>query len=297
MNKFSIKAVERLSGIKAHTIRVWEQRYGLLEPDRRQGNHRVYSNDDLKSLLKVVYLYNLGHKIRSLATLNTEEINDLIQAKKSKEKWDDFSVVLLIEAVLDLNENAFAEVISDLEKKHDFESIMIHFLFPLLKRIGVMWVTDRVLPGQEHFASNMIIRKVLEATNRLEESQLQKAGSVLLLAPEGEFHEISLLFMQYLLKKNGYQTIYLGANTSLEIVDLFYRKHQPSHIYVHLVANLQEESPEKYLKILREMFPQVYLIANGEVFRNTPVTMEGMRILQSEEDLLDFSYNIFNFTD
>ncbi len=297
MNKFSIKAVERLSGIKAHTIRVWEQRYGLLQPDRRVSNHRIYSNDDLKSLLKVVYLYNLGHKISSLAVLKTDEINDLIQAKKSTEKWDDFSVVLLIEAVLDLNEVAFDRVLYELEKKHDFESIMIHFLFPLLKRIGVMWVTDRVLPGQEHFASNIIIRKVLEATDRLEQSQLQRPGNVLLFAPKEEHHEISLLFMRYLLKKNGYHTVYLGADTSLETVELFFQKHKPTHIYVHFIANLQEESPEVYLTRLREMFPRVYLVANGYILQNSLLTIEGLRILNNEEDLLDFGYNIFNHTD
>ncbi len=297
MNKFSIKAVERLSGIKAQTIRVWEQRYGLLQPDRKQSRHRVYSNDDLKSLLKVVYLYNNGHKISNLASLDNSQIDDLVRNNKTHSKEEDFSIVLLIEAVLDINEDSFRQITYELEQKYNFEFIMLHCLFPLLQRIGILWITDRVLPGQEHFASNMVIRKIIEATDRIQESQLQRQGKVLMFTPKDDFHEVSLLFMRYLLKKNGYQTVYLGCNITLETVKAFFHKHNPTHIYVSFIANLQEEPPIEYLKKMREMFPRVYLVANAPSLKDSDFTMQGLRVVNKEKDLLDFAYNIFNHTD
>jgi len=297
MKNFSIKVVERLSGIKAHTIRVWEQRYGLLQPERKQARHRVYSKDDLKSLLKIVYLYNQGHRISTLALLNPAQIDDLIRSNKEKQSWTDFAIVLLIEAVLDMDETSFMKVVFELEKKFDFEFMMVQFFLPLLHRIGILWMTDRIFPGLEHFASHMVIRKLMEATDYLKENPVQRPGKIMLITPQDGFHEISLLFMRYLLKKNGYNTVYLGCNTSLDTAKVYYNKHHPTHIYVNFITNLQKEFTGDYLKKMRRIFPRVYLVASGKSLQLSEPSLQGVRILSNEEQLLDFACNIFNHAD
>jgi DNA-binding transcriptional MerR regulator len=296
MNKFSIKAVERLSGIKAHTLRVWEQRYGIVQPSRKQSKHRYYTNDDLKALLKVVFLYKKGHKIRSLAALNQEALDTLIQEQPNPSADLSLALMQAIEAVLDLDEVRFDCIINSFARQYGFEYTMVELLFPLLNRIGMMWLTDNVVPGQEHFTSHLITRKILKAIDDLEGNKLQRKGLVMMFNPPGEFHEIPLLFMHYLLRRNGYQTIYLGSNVAPPALESFCQRHQPTHLFVHMTANLQPADPSSYLLQLSEQFPGVTIVSGGPVIRR--LNFDGSRIvlLKTDDDLMEFSKDIYRFS-
>lgn len=296
MNKFSIKAVERLSGVKAHTIRVWEQRYGIVQPSRKQSKHRYYTNDDLKALLKVVFLYNKGHKIRALATLDQDALDTLIQEQPNLAADLSLALMQAIEAVLDLDEQRFDRIISSLARQYGFEYTMVELLFPLLNRIGMMWLTDSVMPGQEHFTSHLITRKILKAIDELEGNKLQREGLVMMFNPQGEFHEIPLLFMHYLLRRNGYHTLYLGSNISPAALRSFCDRHKPTHLFVHMTANLQPADSLGYLRHLSQQYAEVTIVSGGPVIRNLHFTNHRIVLLKTNNDLLEFSKNIFSFS-
>jgi DNA-binding transcriptional MerR regulator len=292
MQKFSIKAIERLSGIKAHTIRVWEQRYGVVQPSRKESKHRYYSNEDLKALLKVVFLYNHGYKIRNLAILSPQEIDEIvISIDKSNANYE-LQTIQMIESVMDYDEVRLHHLIDSLVARIGFEKTVIHVLFPLLRRLGILWMTNDLQPGQEHFASQIITQKLQLALHQLQIQPLQREGSVLLFAPDGEYHVTALLFMHYLLRSRGFHSIFLGANTPVEVVHHFYMRHHPTHFFVQMVTNLQQMPAELYARQLRRQFPNVRIFLSGPVARELSGNLPGCVVLRSDEELFTFCNNI-----
>lgn len=291
MHQFSIKDMERLSGVKAHTLRIWEHRYGILRPLRNDGNHRFYSNEDLKTLLRVVFLYEKGQRIGDIACLSQDKIQQLLDQDQQNGRSVHASIVGLIEAILDFDEEAMDKIYGRICRQFGFAGAMLEVVFPMLNQLGQLWMTDRLTPGQEHFASNFILRKILHAHKEIEKGPVQKQGLIMLFAPTGEFHEIGLLFMNYLLRLNGYKTVYLGANAHMETVKLYYQKSRPTHLFVHLTSNLQEEEPGGYLGSLVREFPESRIVAGGRVAQEIP-DMPGCNILRKGIDLLQFSKHI-----
>lgn len=295
MKKYSIKAAERLSGVKAHTLRVWEQRYGLLQPARsQQGNHRMYSNDELKALLKIVFLYNKGFKISDIARLQSNEIKRIIEDFKEDKSTGSLLLLELKESIIDLDEDRFQAIIQSLIIQSGVKNAMIQVVFPLLNQVGLLWMTDKVIPGQEHFASSIVTRKLVKAINDLKINRVQRSGLVMLLTPLGEHHEIALLFFRYLLLANGYNTLYIGASVSNAVVINYYQKFLPSHVLVHFTSNLQEPEISDYLKKLLTICPEAQIVAAGPVIRKQPPGVEGVRVLNNETEMIDFCENIFN---
>ena len=218
MNHFSIRDIENLSGIKAHTLRVWEQRFNLISPKRKAGNHRFYDNDDLKYILRIAYLYNQGYKISRIACLSEKEIHDLaVDVKYDKDNYEIF-INWLMEASIDFDQERFESILRTAESALGYEELVLKVIFPLLNKIGMLWLTGRVIPAHEHFASSFIKNQMIVAIERLEMPESTNPRKVLLFAPKNEFHEIPLLFMWYLLRKNKVPVIYLGVNADTELV-------------------------------------------------------------------------------
>ncbi|MES1160186.1 MAG: MerR family transcriptional regulator, partial [Bacteroidota bacterium] len=195
MNSFTIRDIENLCGIKAHTLRIWEQRYQLHNPKRKAGNHRFYDKDDLKYLLRIAYLYHKGYKISALARMGEEEIRQLAFEKVGMEYPADIFVNQLTEASLDFDEELFDSTLQTIIKQLGFEKAITQAAYPFLKRIGLLWMTGHGVPAQEHFASGLISRKIQIAIQGLDETA-ETGRKVLIYAPEGEFHEIPLLYMR-----------------------------------------------------------------------------------------------------
>lgn len=213
---YSISDLEKLTGIKAHTIRIWEKRYAIVRPKRTDTNIRYYSNEDLKHLLNVSILYKHGYKISMLSEMTPEEIiRHLTDINLIKEKEENYHEDLLL-SMLDLNESRFNKIFLALLLKHGFENTIINTIFPFFERIGVMWQTGAINPAQEHFVSNMVRQKIIAATDALADPAKHDAETVLLFLPENELHELGLLFYSYLFKARGYKTIYLGPAVPLD---------------------------------------------------------------------------------
>ena len=291
MQHFSIKAMERLSGIKAHTLRIWEHRYGVLKPLRREGNHRYYSNEDLKTLLRLVYLYEKGLRIGEIARLSEQEIQNLFDLEQQSNHSVRINTLGLLEAILDFDEEALDKIFKRINRQYGFAGAMLEVVFPLLNHLGLLWMTDRIAPGQEHFASNFILRKIMFAKNEIEKNQVPKPGLVMLFTPSGEFHELGLLFMSYQLSLNGFRTVYLGVNVDKETIELYYQNRRPTHFFVYLTGNLQEEEPEEYLAFLVKQYPDARVVACGSVV-NELKDITGCKILHNRDEMQQFSRHL-----
>ncbi len=284
MQQFSIRDIEHLCGIKAHTLRAWEQRYQLGISDRAGGQHRVYSNEDLKEWLRISYLYHYGIKISSIAAMTPEERETRLEAFFTAENQDQGFIHQLIEASLDFNKEQFEKIIHSVVLRNGIEHCVLRIFYPYLHRIGLLWLTNHAIPAQEHFASHIIRKKLLVATDGVE--PLNTDGPrILLFAPAGEYHEIPLLTANYFFKKAGFRTVYFGTNVSAESLVYYISHHPVDYLYTHVITFLQDTSPEAYLLELKKHF-KGKIIRSGPAFHQLLPDPEHEIVLQSLDDLL-----------
>ena len=262
MGKFSIKDLETLSGIKAHTIRIWEQRYGVITPERTDTNIRTYCDTDLKKLLNIAMLNANGLKISKISKLSDEDLSQEVQRIGESETEYPIQIDRLIVAMVDLDRSKFETILADCIETMGFEDTCINVLYPLLQKIGVMWLANSINPAQEHFISSLIIQKMYSAIDNLytEDPKNQKA---ILFLREGELHEMGLLFYRYLMEKRGYDTIYLGQSVPFEDLKQTVEAHKPDFLVTALVASSEDDFMEKYLKQLGKSFKDIKILASG----------------------------------
>lgn len=215
MGHFSISDLEQLSGIKAHTIRMWEQRYSLLQPVRTATNIRTYSNDDLRRLLNVSTLCSRGQRISQVASLSDAEMQTAVLACCNDAHDYHQQVNALLAAMLSFDEQHLNYLFTDAADQLGFENMMLYVAYPLLQRIGLMWLAGTVNPAQEHMLAHLLRQKMSAATDALPAVPASARRWVLFL-PAHELHELALLFMNYALRARGQHTIYLGQNLPVE---------------------------------------------------------------------------------
>ncbi len=215
MADYKIKDLETLTGIKAHTIRIWEKRYSILEPIRTDTNLRLYSDRELQDILLVSLLNQNGYKISIIADLSRDErirranqIHDAVSPEVGINK--------LIYALVEMDEMAFDQIVQKLVGDHGIEITFTQYLVPFLERIGVMWLTDSISVAQEHFISMLIRQRLIVEIDKIQYKQNPDAKTALLYLPENEWHDIGLLYYYYLLKKQDWRVYYLGQSTPLE---------------------------------------------------------------------------------
>ena len=280
MNRFSIKDIENLTGIKAHTLRIWEQRYGILQPKRTPTNIRYYDAYDLKHVLRIALLNQYGYKISKIHQMTNEDMNSLIQ-KINDESFQLLAQVnKLIEKTLDVDTDGFELLLDRYIKKNSVESCVEELIFSFLEKIGIMWMTDRLIPAQEHIVSNIIYRKLALAIEKLPKPQ-PDGPLILLFLPEGEIHDIGLLYVYYILQKNNKKVIYLGANSPMKDVQYIYELKKPKYLYTHLTSTAESFDVKKYLQSLVLAMPNVKVFVSGYMLNSdkyTPIN-DDMRFL------------------
>ncbi|MCE3295988.1 MAG: regulatory protein MerR [Crocinitomicaceae bacterium] len=249
MGVYKIKDLENLTGIKAHTIRIWEKRYGILKPGRTETQIRTYDDTELNILLNVSLLNKHGLKISKIAHLSYPEIQVLVRKQLDADAEAGFHENLLL-ALLNLDENLFGQTFDKLQQETGLEKLFAEHLLPFLERIGVMWQVNSITPAQEHFMSNLVRQKLLVEINKLESSASR--SSVILYLPEHEMHEIGLLFYHYFLKKAGLKTYYLGQMLPLDALLYSIQKIKPRALVTSWVTHTGAENPAAYFKELGE---------------------------------------------
>lgn len=264
MHSFTIKDLENLSGIKAHTIRIWEQRYSFLKPCRTGTNIRYYSNEELKKLLNVALLNKYGFKISHIDKMNEAEIKAKILSLNQLEAQQERIVNALIQNMVDINLENFEDILDNFIIATGIERTISQIIFPYLKKIGILWLTNHINPAQEHLVTNIIRQKLIVGIESIKVN-IRTNKTVLLFLPEGEYHELGLLFMNYLLKSKGVNTIYLGSSIPLNDVEYVAKLKKPDYLYSHLTSMGYKFNFDKFIDIISKKFEGTPVIISGQL--------------------------------
>lgn len=215
-NVFTIKDLENLSGIKAHTIRIWEKRYNILEPLRTDTNIRYYDVANLQKILNISTLNSFGYKISNLAKIPDDKIPQLVKEVLSKKSLANHVINNFKLAMMNFDRQLFLSTYDSLLKEKSFRQIFHEYFIPLLEEIGTLWQTETITPAHEHFISYLIKQKVASETERLVVKENNDGRTYVLYLPEGEIHELGLMFLNYEFLLKGYNVIYLGESLPAE---------------------------------------------------------------------------------
>ncbi|WP_153798240.1 MerR family transcriptional regulator [Foetidibacter luteolus] len=288
MNAFTIRDLENLSGIKAHTLRIWEQRYAFLRPKRTDTNIRLYSNDELKTILNISLLNRYGYKVSHINRMTELEIKEKIRTLSHAQALQERVINELIQLMIDLQMDEFESRIDDYIYAHGIEKAINQLIFPFLERIGILWLTNNINPAQEHLVSNLIRQKLIVGIEETV-SLVQVNKTVLLFLPEGEHHEIGLLYMYYLLKTRGIKVLYIGANTPLKDIEYVTRLKQPDYLYTHLTSVSGNFNFEKFAQSIASRLPASTIIVSGRLTKTLKSSIPaGIKLKTSLQEVMEY---------
>jgi len=289
VNQFSIKDMEVLSGVKAHTIRMWEQRFHMFEPRRTPGNIRYYNDSDLKKLLNLSFLTQQGYKVSVLARMSEEELSRRVVDLSLTCTGVESRIQSLTMHMLQLNELGFTQLLSVFIKESGLERVMLDIVFPFFRAIGFMWQTGTITPAHEHFITHLIRQKLIVSIDQMDYVQQEAAKKYLLFLPEGEFHELGLLFAHYVIRSRGHETIYLGANVPYADLKTVYSTYKPQSILCILTSAQVDLTASEYLNQLSSDFPKAQIMASGKFALDSADEIASTRItlMRDFTDLID----------
>ncbi|GAB4091834.1 MerR family transcriptional regulator [Flaviaesturariibacter terrae] len=289
MERFTIRDIENLCRIKAHTLRIWEQRYDFFRAKRKDSLHRFYDNEDLRLLLQVAFLYHGGWKVSRIAALSREALEETVIAAQQQPATHEQDVLSLIGAAASFDEPAFRTRLGHIVSAKGLEEAVLQVFFPFLQRVGDLWLTNHVIPAQEHFSSYMIQHKIIAETDALPR-RVPVHPPILLFTPKAEHHELPILFLNYLLRFYGWQVYYLGAN--IDALRLPEEIHSRAGIfYLHQITNLTGELPDDYFEALCTRYPDKTIVASGHAVQGAQRSFRNLRLLRSDEAIRSFVRN------
>jgi DNA-binding transcriptional MerR regulator len=289
MAKYSIKELENLSGIKAHTIRIWEKRYNLIKPDRTDTNIRYYCDTELKRLLNVAILNRHGIKISNIAHLTDAELTEKVVSVSSDPSNAETNIENMVLAMVDMNEARFEKILSRYIMNEGFENAVVKIIFPFFEKIGLLWQTGSINPAHEHFVSNLFRQKLMVAIDNLSVTDNQTAKRFVLFLPEGEYHELGLLFYYYLVKKSGKLIYYLGSSVPYNDVVETAKMVKADYLFTSITSSITGLKTSEYLNKLSKEFPFQTIFVTGlqvkEGIQNIPSNVQK---ISSPLDLNEF---------
>ena len=287
---YSIRDLERLTGIKAHTIRIWELRYKMITPARTDTNIRYYTDENLRLLFNIALLNRNGLKISKLAKMKPDEITqkgaELTQNKTSVNS----QIEALTLSMIDLDELAFENVFTGYVKEYGFETTMVALIYPFLDKLRILWLTSSINPAQEKFIGQLIRRKLMSTIDHLP-LVVFKPGveRILLYSPEGESQELALLFVHYLIRARGIQAIYLGASVSLSDLGEACQMLRPGYVLTILQDPIPRHSIQNYIDHATHSIGDSQLLLTGAQLFIGPIKLPAnARILNGLEETLQF---------
>ena len=282
-NRYSIKDLENLTNIKAHTIRIWEQRYKLLEPKRTDTNIRYYQDKELKKLLNINLLYTNGYKISKIAKLSESEIISESHKIIGEDQKDvNQTVELMMMAIVDLNGTRVLELLEQSFINREIEQFYDEIIIPLFQKVGQLWQLNSISVGHEHFFSNIFKAFLFTKTNALPiKTRNRKA---LLFLNKNEEHEMSLLIYNYILKREGWEVIYLGAKVPFEDLEITYKQTKPDIVVTSFITNTTTAEFDSIIKSITSIIPPEKLVISGfmsEIY-NDRIPKQARRIVSQE---------------
>ena len=292
-NEYSIKDLERVTGIKAHTIRIWEKRYNIVNPERTKSNIRHYCDDDLKRLLNISVLVKNGYKISKVAGLSERELGQrILELNNVHLHGRSGQIESLIVAMIDIDEEKFEKVLNNAIIKIGFENTLFEMIYPLLNKIGMLWQIGTITPAHEHFISNLIRQKIFAAIDSLSLKQAPGSKTFLLVLPEWELHDIGMLVYNYLIRKRGHKTIFLGQGVPLADVAAVKKQTDPDIIVTSFSSAVRSGEMGKYLLELNEHFAEKPVYVCG--IQQDKLCSEIPSNIQKMPTALDFRDKVLN---
>jgi len=270
MIRYSIKDLEKITGIKAHTIRIWEKRYGIVEPQRTQTNIRYYSDEDLRRLMNVAILNKYGYKISNIQSMSEAEITKCVIDLTHQDLDNEHQVDNLVMAMIEIDEQRFDKIISSSIIKQGFDYTFENLLYKFFEKIGILWQIGAVNPAQEHFISNLIRQKLILAIDGQQEFR-NNHKTFLLFLPEHEYHEVALLYLHFLIRKEGHKVIYLGQNVPLLHLSAIFEIHKVDFLVTSVASNLPLEMISETLKELEQLYKDKQILVGGNCMQNTSI--------------------------
>lgn len=244
---FSIRDLENLSGIKAHTIRIWEKRYGLLTPERTATNIRTYSLVSLQKLLNITLLYNHGHKISKIAKIPEENIPLMVREIVSKNSVKLHAISAFKLAMINFDQTLFMSTYNSIMIDRSFREVFKDVFIPFLNELGLLWQTDSISPAHEHFITGLIKQKLIVNTENLQQLTVKKDKIFVPFLPENEIHEIGLLYLNYEIVVRGYKSIYLGQTVPIETLEDVMQYFDNLHFISYFTVAPAKDKLEKYI--------------------------------------------------
>lgn len=283
MSIYSIKDLERLSGIRAPTIRIWEKRYGIIEPKRSSTNIRYYEDQDLRKLINLATLNRKGYRISQLAEMDEEQLGKKALEYCLQHQEEDDRCHLLTQAMLRIDEREFDLIFDRLVGDFGFEDTIIYHILPFLKKVGVLWHTGAIDPAQEHFVSQLIRRKLMSAIEESERPD-EEAPCFLMFLPEGELHDIGLLISFYLARKKGFRVCYLGTSVPDRDLEKVAQQYHYPALLTAFIDSLSQEKPRKKIQNYLSFFPSSRLIVTGPQVQKGDADMDDrVHVIESVE--------------
>lgn len=288
MAQYTIKELEHLSGIKAHTIRIWEQRYNILNPKRTDTNIRYYDDADLKSLLNISLLNERGYKISKIAQMEPDQILNKVTQLCDIPCECSHHINILVSAMVDMDEVKFDKQLSTATLQLGLHQAMEQVAYPFLHKIGILWQTNNITPAHEHFVSNLIRQKLIVAIDGQVLRRKENSPTYLLYLPEGELHELVLLYMNYILRASGQHVVYLGQNLPFKDLEMTHEQFQAEYICTVMTALPDRDQVQSYLNRLSERFSKSTVYVCGfQVQHDFLVFPENVVRLGRMQDLVD----------
>ncbi len=266
MNSFTISQLQSYSGISVHSIRAWEKRYSALKPGRSEGNTRYYNGNQLRRLLNIAGLMNSEYKISELCAMPDAKLFELVSERlesKAATDNDEFMISQMVAAALEFNELLFEKIFSRAIIGYGVEGTYLKVIYPALHRMGVMWAAERIAPAQEHFVTNLIRQKLDTSVDVLPVNSSSK-NHWLLFLPENEFHEIGLLFANYLVRNSGHRCTYLGANVPFDALKDAVKMIKPTSLLCFLVLAKEKNTDLELIRLMLKSFNEQKVFVAAE---------------------------------
>ncbi len=292
MNRFSIKDIEILTGIKPHTIRIWEQRYCIIKPQRTATNIRYYSDADLKLMLNVSLLNKMGYKISKITCLNPNEIEHKVLSMVENANDADINLSALLNCMIRLDEEAFEHILNKNLNTVGLETTMLKVIFPFLYRVGLLWQAGSITPAYEHFFTNLVRQKLIAAIDSQPINYRSDGKKFLLFLPQNEPHELGLLFAHYLIRSKGYKSIYMGLNLPVEHVNCANEIYHPDYIVTALTTCIKLKAVEDFILHISKTFSKSKILISGAQALNKSLHLpENVKLIADFEDFVSYLDN------
>ncbi len=289
LGTFSIKDIEAITGIKSHTLRIWEQRYGIIIPKRSETNIRYYDDNDLKTLLNISVLNDNGYKISEIAKMSKDAIAEKVVHLGQHCTEFKIHIRSFVSAMMSFDETGFHKLLNTYILQYGIEETFLHIVFPFLTEVGLLWQVGTILPSHEHFVSNIIKQKLYVAIDGQVGKLANPRKKFLLFLPESEKHSLGLLFANYVIRSRGHEVLYLGQEVPLVDLKDAFGKENPHYILTMMTAAQPDIDKQAFVDFLSANWPNSQILLTGWQLVNAEMVLgENARKINSISEFIDF---------